>query len=120
MSVQVKFVFGLREYYETYFYPRISYNLLLFYFNMFFHQFIRTQAGNNRVFRTQVVCVRCVMFKSYIASMTFVASEVTKKQEAYRPDSSAIYNWLSDHIKFTQSEIRSSRSRFEHYSKSLI
>ena len=42
------------------------------------------------------------------------------RQEASRPDSSAIYNWLSNHRKYTQSEIRSSRSRFEHYSKSLI
>ena len=42
------------------------------------------------------------------------------KQEASRPDSSAIYNWLFNHRKFTQSEIRSSKGRFEHYSKSLI
>ena len=42
------------------------------------------------------------------------------EQEASRPDSSAIYNWLSKDRKFNQSEIRSSRSRFEHYSKSLI
>ena len=36
------------------------------------------------------------------------------KQEASRPDSSTIDNWLSNHRKFTQSEIRSSQSRFEH------
>ena len=43
-------------------------------------------------------------------------SEMAKnKQEASRPDSSAIYNWLFNYRKFTQSEIRSSQSRFEHY-----
>ena len=85
----------------------------------------------------QVYCIRHIGYNTIILIVspvqmstedTMVYSSVRRlhknfivyKQEASRPDSSAIYNWLSNHIKFTQSEIMSSRSRFEHYSKSLI
>ena len=39
--------------------------------------------------------------------------ERVRNRENKRPDSSAIYNWLSGHRKFT-------KSQFKHCSKSLI
>ena len=72
--------------------------------------------GDESVFELDILQSVCQVI---VDNVLLFDSAQWLRQEACRPDSSAIYNWLSGHIKLTKSEIRLCWSRFEHSSKSF-